>query len=91
MEKVDSINRYWITCPKVCPVLSAEVIEGQEGIGTLGQAVNSLWVLGSVLGLKRGDNPLGMIWKHLTLRKKRHLVSMGHLHLSSSHCRTTQA
>nr|WP_236684605.1 hypothetical protein [Ferrimicrobium acidiphilum] len=57
MEKVDSVNWYWITCPKVYPVLGAEVIEGQEGIGILGQAVNGLWVLGSVLGLKRGDSP----------------------------------
>ena len=51
----------WVTCPKVYPVLGWEVIEGQEGIGILGQAVNSLWVLGSVLGLERGDSPLGMI------------------------------
>ena len=42
-------------------MLSAEVIEGQEGIGVFGQAVNGLWVLGSVLGFKRGDSPLGMI------------------------------
>ena len=51
----------WITCPKVYPVLRWKVIEGQEGIGIFGQAVNGLWVLGSVLGLKRGDSPLGMI------------------------------
>ncbi len=38
-------------------MLSAKVIEGQEGIGIFGQAVNGLWVLGSVLGLKRGDSP----------------------------------
>jgi hypothetical protein len=39
----------------VYPVLSAKVIEGQEGIGVFGQALNSLWVLGSIFGLKRGD------------------------------------
>ena len=42
-------------------MLSWKVIEGQEGIGVFGQAVNGLWVLGSVLGLERGDSPLGMI------------------------------
>jgi len=50
-------------------VLSWEVIEGQEGIGILGQAANSLWVFGSALGLKRGDSPLGMIRKRLKLRE----------------------
>lgn len=40
-----------------------------SGIDILGQAVNSLGVLGSAIGLNRGDSPSGMIRKRFKLRR----------------------
>jgi len=42
-------------------MFARKVVEGQEGIGILCQAMDGLWALGPVLGLKRGDSPLGIL------------------------------
>lgn len=61
-----------ISCPHAIPMLGGEVIEGQQGVAVLGQALDGTGVLGPILLLEDGERGI----RRLAVRRYPDLLAL---------------